>query len=792
MACPAVLKMAGGMQKRGTMQIEKERLGKINASGKRQLIWLLFMLQVLILGILVVLCFTKQRKMLTMDITDLCAQLVAYDSDAKAWYIDEDLNKKTSATALAYQPSTDMAQGSYIVTVTYDTDNDSSLDIYAEEGESGTDNSVFLSSDQVTLTAKSHIEEFRIELADDVDNFGLMIQYGGTGYLKIYSIVIRESKSYDIHRIFCLFCLFALLNMFVIFFGQIKKHRKILLMLTGILLLATLPELITDYYYGHDIYFHLLRIDGIARELRLGNFPVKLHSLARDGYGYPTSVYYGDLFLYLPALLRLVGFSVLDAYKIYIFFVNAATVLICYGCFWKLFQKRDVALLGTLAYVTYPYRLVNIYVRAAVGEYTAMMALPLLALALVRIYTADDVDNWGTYKKNALPLTAGMTILLSSHILSTEMAVFVLFVICIIFFKKTCRKNTLRVYAVSVCGTILVNAYFLVPFLDYYNNVDVNIIHMMRQNVMMIQELGAYIGQYFAFFERGRGYSFDSMAMRMQMTPGLVLMTALVVVIYLLLMGRKHKYCLFYSAASVAILFLASNLFPWNYLAKHFGVFNLLAQVQFPWRYLSIAAIFLTLLLCELLLWLERMDRARQKKVCMFVACGSILMTCYLTGDLLETVDFDLSYTMSGIIHNYDAVNTQFTGNEYLRTGTDVYNLEGKIYEEHTKNVQIIARNGSQMVLQCETGDETAYLEVPLFNYRGYHVRDAEGREYPIVDGKNNVIGFSLPAQFAGTVTIAFEEPLTWRIAEIVSLISAAGILAAYIRNERRNKKIGL
>lgn len=767
---------------------------KINAVGGRKLALLLAVPQVLVIGILAVLCFTKQRETLTTDITDQSAQMAAYDSEEHTWYLDEDIYGETNAAEMVYQPSADMARGSYVVTVTYDTDNDSFLETDAAGGDSGIDNSSFLCGDLVILDAKSRVKEFRIELTDDVDNFRVTVQYGGTGYLKIHDIVISESKSCDIRRIFCLFCLFALLDIFVIFSGYIKTHRNILLMLTGILLLATLPELIANYYIGHDIYFHLLRIDGIVRELRMGNFPVKLHSLARDGYGYPTSVYYGDLFLYLPALLRLLGFSVLDAYKIYVFLVNAATVLICYGCFRKLFQKQDIALLGTLTYVTCPYRLLDIYERAAVGEYTAMMALPLLALAVFRIYTAEDAENWGTYKKNALPLMAGMTILLSSHILSTEMAVFVLFVVCIVLFKKTCRKNTLKVYAVSVCGTVLINAYFLVPFLDYYKNVDVNITDAIQNGAKMIQPVGAYIGQYFSFFERVRGKASDSMAIRMQMTPGLVLMATLVTAVYLLLTGKKNKRCLFYSTFSAAILFLASNLFPWNYLAKHSSIFSALAQVQFPWRYLSIAAIFLTLLLCELLLWLERTDKEGKRKACMLAACASVLMTCYLTGDLLESVDFVAGDVVSGVMDNYDrpSPNTKYTGDEYLRTGTDVYSLDGKLYEENTKDARIISRSGSQMVLQCETGDETAYLEVPLFNYRGYHVRDAEGREYPIVDGKNNVIGFSLPPQFVGTVTIAFEEPLPWRIAEIVSLISAAGILAAYIRNARRNKKIGL
>lgn len=730
---------------------------------------LVLAVQVLILGVAAFFCFTKERKTVDADLAEWEAWLIEYDSAQGAWYIDETIYKDKSEADMIYGPYIDLAKGSYVVKVYYDADGDNTCLATA----SGADGGGCLRGDTITLDAKSRVKEFRIELTDDVDDFGVTVRYGGTGYLRVNGIVISESKSSDIRSIFCLFCIFLILDLAFAYSGIIRANRRELLLLLGILLLASLPELISDYYSGHDIHFHLLRIEGIARELRLGNFPAKLHSLSLNGYGYPVSVFYGDVFLYLPAVLRLAGFSMLDAYKIYVFFVNAATVFICYGCFRKMFGRQDVALLGTLAYVTCPYRLLDIYERAAVGEYTAMAAFPLLALAVYNIYT-EDIKDWKTYRRNIAPLTAGMTILLSSHILSAEMAVFVLVMICAVFFRKTFRKNTLKVYAASVCCTVLLNAYFLVPFLDYYKNVDVNITDKVHNGVMTIQASGAYIGQYFAFFAGMRGSVSTSIVGRMQLTPGPVLMVALMAAAYLLLTGKRNKRCLFYSVSSLLLLFLASNLFPWNYLARRFTVFRMLAQVQFPWRYLGIAAIFLTLLLCELLVLIAKENANRAKKAGVAAACACVLMTCYLAGNLFETVAPIEDKGIAGLMQNYDtpSLSTAYTGSEYLRTGTDVYELDGEIYAENA-SVTELSRNGSQMALQCDVGDADAYIEVPFFNYRGYHVRDGNGTEYPIADGKNNVIGFSLPAGFAGTVTVEFVEPLLWRTAELISLIFA-------------------
>ena len=163
-------------------------------------------------------------------------------------------------------------------------------------------------------------------------------------------------------------------------------------MLGGILFIVSLPEMISGFYDGHDMAFHLLRIEGIAQELKNGSFPARIHSLSLYGYGYPVSIFYGDILLYLPAMLRIVGVPVMSAYKVYILFINVLTMLISYFSFSKMFKNRNVAVLGTLIYVTSPYRMLDVYIRAAVGEYTAMMAYPLIALALYLIYTSDAAD----------------------------------------------------------------------------------------------------------------------------------------------------------------------------------------------------------------------------------------------------------------------------------------------------------------------------------------------------------------------------------------------------------------
>ena len=112
---------------------------------------------------------------------------------------------------------------------------------------------------------------------------------------------------------------------------------------------------------------------------------MRLESIWNDKYGYAT-LFYGDLLLYIPALLRLLGVTINDAYNAYILLVNVLTAVVSFRCFDAMVKDRDIALLMTAAYVTSVYRLMDIYVRAAVGEYSAMIFLPMIAYAMYRLY----------------------------------------------------------------------------------------------------------------------------------------------------------------------------------------------------------------------------------------------------------------------------------------------------------------------------------------------------------------------------------------------------------------------
>lgn len=60
-------------------------------------------------------------------------------------------------------------------------------------------------------------------------------------------------------------------------------------------LVASLPILQPSLYIGHDLPFHMARIEGLASALRSGQFPARVHGETLNGFGYANSYFYPEL-----------------------------------------------------------------------------------------------------------------------------------------------------------------------------------------------------------------------------------------------------------------------------------------------------------------------------------------------------------------------------------------------------------------------------------------------------------------------------------------------------------------
>jgi hypothetical protein len=144
---------------------------------------------------------------------------------------------------------------------------------------------------------------------------------------------------------------------------------------------------------GGDSPFLLERLHQLLAALAGGQFPARWMPDADYGYGYPFFNFYAALPYYLAALLKIYGFSYVVALKL----TQLAALLIAaagtYGWVrsWPRPLSRPQAVLAAAAYTFAPFHLVNLYVRGdSLSELWAMSLYPLVLWSAQRCLSAPS------------------------------------------------------------------------------------------------------------------------------------------------------------------------------------------------------------------------------------------------------------------------------------------------------------------------------------------------------------------------------------------------------------------
>lgn len=625
-----------------------------------------------------------------------------------------------------------------------------------------------------------------------VNAFSVQTYYGGEGYLIVNGIEIKQTREMEHMLLWS-----GLLIGFAHFIWQKLKEKErlkhILLWGMGIAAIVSIPTMMPYLYEGDDLYFHLLRIEGIAEGLRTGQFPVRIQPEWMNGYGYPVSIFYGDGILWIAGILRILGFPLQLSYKIYLYLINALTFGIAFWSFKRIVKDDKIAVIGGILYTLAPYRLMNIYVRGAVGEYTALTFLPLILVAAYEILMEDQEKR----RYSWLLLAVGMTGIIQSHILTCEIVVFVLGVTCLVCWKRVFEKERLREMAGAVILTVLINFGFLLPFLDY-----------MREDLLVnsaefdgyIQTSGTFLNQLFALFPHAYGASIsivDGLSGNVEKAfcIGAVFLFAMIIFV----IDRKknwnedrneRKLGSFCGAMGAVLLFMSTIWFPWDFLNDLGDVFGvLISRLQFPWRFLGTAGCLLSAVACIVLM--RKKESGNEKEL---ICCGLIMLglTAITTGYFITSLIEKNDVIYVADIESFSTF--EVVGGEYLPVTVDRSEgsmPKGKIW--HNEMVEIVEqqKEGAGYFVNCvNSSSEIQYIEVPLIYYRGYDADDLSHEENIYVEaGDNGRVRVQLPGNYQGTLKVQFKEPVLWRISELISALTIAVIIIYFAQKMGWNKK---
>ena len=286
---------------------------------KNKSIRILFVCQALLVLILSTIALFRQEK--------------SYTWEARDWKREADGNASLKAVILP--------RGIYRVQIDYICDSDMvHFSIVEKRPESHGE--ILCSGEHLNQGLQRTDYDLWVNTPDTA--FDVTISYGG-GQMEPGSVTILRTNR-DLYRaIFLVLMGSILVNSVVLVrlydkqYGISKETRKVVLGLLAIILISSIPLGNDHLYGGSDITYHLLRLGNIKDGFLSGQFPVRIDPSWLFGNGYASSVCYGELFLYIPAFLRLIGFTLQGSWMWFLLILNGATCLVSYHCFKNIFNS---------------------------------------------------------------------------------------------------------------------------------------------------------------------------------------------------------------------------------------------------------------------------------------------------------------------------------------------------------------------------------------------------------------------------------------------------------------------
>ena len=137
---------------------------------------------------------------------------------------------------------------------------------------------------------------------------------------------------------------------------------------------------------GGDSPFLLMRTHQLVANLQDKVFPARWMPDAAYGLGYPFFSYYAALPYYVASSFHLVGLGMLTSIKLTPTLFAAAAAVTMYGWSRGVLRGRASAWLAAVAYTFVPFHLVNVYVRGdSLSEFAAFAFYPLILWGLDRL-----------------------------------------------------------------------------------------------------------------------------------------------------------------------------------------------------------------------------------------------------------------------------------------------------------------------------------------------------------------------------------------------------------------------
>ena len=672
--------------------------------------------------------------------------------------------------------------GDYAYSVSYKTDANNAKIMMVSDNTMQEDGTVGVTLFEKILDPNEDSIRMEISLPEDMYHIYLKVSDSVT----VTDITSRNLKTYNDPIIF--WALLVVISvLFIIGNKKLKKEAFDTVIFISVLSILSMIPYMNDFLpHSHDINFHLTRISGITQAIKQGQFPVKINSIQAWGYGYASSTMYPQFFLCVPVFFRLLGMSLLNSYKMLMFFIQIMTAIVSYVSFKGLFKERNIARIGCALYMFSMYRLDNLYVRGDVGESLAFVFLPLVVWGAYEVFF-KDYSKW-------IILTLGMTGEVECHIISTEIYTIALAItfIVVLFGMKDRIKRVLALVKAALVA-LLLNAGFVIPFIHYYFEDFISTGTMGLYLADQTEYLSQMFVQFTHYYGKGnmpRGTTQNEMSLTIGIMPLVGL--ALYFIITRIYKDRiaedeecKEPMAIAKGSVILFVIFTICSLWiiPWDIMPANPIIELISYPIYFFWRLIGIVYFFACCYICATVkVWLKFMPERN-----ILIESMAVIIAIAMGWPAIDAMTQFPTYPNIESIANMNATDFNYL---YMDTSFEDLCNRGVLVSTSSDDQVVKAYNRNALRVETDIDiineDSEGYVEVPLYYYPGYQVTVNGSREQAI-KGTNNVVRVNTGELGKGLnhIVVEYKQPVVWRIAEIITVITAFAIGLVYFRSRR-------
>ncbi len=550
---------------------------------------------------------------------------------------------------------------------------------------------------------------------------------------------------------------------------HLKRTDVYFLILLVIISLFTVLDLFvnTGRSANMDGLIHITTIAQFTKALQDGDFPVRwLDGFAN--YGMPIGIFAQQLTSYTGAFINLFFHDPVLSFNI-ISLLAVVLSSVFFYLFLRIYFLPITAFLGAFLVNLAPYRILDLYIRGAIPETFSLIFFPLI---LISIY-------YLTKKKRffAVPLLIISTALLAlSHpmMFVIQMFVIVPYIFWNILSEKHRVKTLFLIFGLMFLGTAIAGYYYIPLELEikyFFYGLSKN--QLVPNQTLSLQN---FIDPNWYYFMESRNDIFSRGHVIEAGLPEMVGVVIGLIIVLIHLVRYKlrflKKLSLFDFAVilCVPIIFLTTKYSEFIY--KHF---NLLSNIQFPWRMFSVF-IFLPPIIFAY--FSEKINR--NWLTVLFILFIALIRFPQLYGKNYTLYPQNTYYFTTINLHSNN-MNTIWTGQ------TDLYpveNKKGAIIEGRGSIVQATTKNSVRMYI-IDAKTKLRMVDY-TFYFPGWHVY-VDGSEVPIQfqdPDYRGTITYNVPAG-KHTILVQFKDTKVRVLGDIIS-ITAILLFGALILFERK------